>query len=35
MDLDDSSDYDEGPMRFRNLNEVYQDTMEVELTSEF
>jgi hypothetical protein len=34
MDLDDSSDYDEGPVRFINLNEVYQDTMEVELTSD-
>ena len=33
MDLDDSCDFDEGPVRFRNLNEVYQDTMEVELTS--
>jgi hypothetical protein len=34
MDLDDSSDYDEGPVRFRNLNEVYQDSVEVELTSD-
>jgi hypothetical protein len=34
MDLDDSSDYDEGPVRFRNLNEVYQDFVEVELTSD-
>lgn len=32
MDLGDSSDYDETPLRFRNLNEVYQETVEVELT---
>jgi len=30
----DSSDYDETPVRFRNLNEIYQDTVEVELTSD-
>lgn len=33
MDVDSSSDYEDGPMRFRNLNEVYQDTVEVELAS--
>jgi hypothetical protein len=31
MDLDDSSDYDEEPVRFRSLSEVYEDTVEVDL----
>lgn len=34
VDMIDSSDHDETPVRFRNLNEVYQDTVEVELTSD-
>lgn len=34
VDMNDSSDYDEPPLRFRNLNEVYQDSVEVELTSD-
>jgi hypothetical protein len=34
MDVDDTMDINEGPVRFRNLNEVYQDTVEVELTSD-
>ncbi|CAD6264497.1 unnamed protein product [Miscanthus lutarioriparius] len=32
MDMGDSSDYDEEPLSFRSLNEVYQDSVEVELT---
>lgn len=32
VDMGDSSDYDEPPLRFRNLNEVYQDSVEVEMT---
>lgn len=32
MDMGDSSDYDEPPLRFRNLNEVYQYSIEVEMT---
>jgi hypothetical protein len=32
MDVDDTVNMDEGPVRFRNLNEVYQDSVEVELT---
>jgi hypothetical protein len=32
MDEYDIVDMDEGPVRFRNLNEVYQDSIEVELT---
>jgi hypothetical protein len=31
MDLDDTVDQDDGPVRFRNLNEVYEDSVEVEL----
>jgi hypothetical protein len=31
MDLDDTVDQDDGPVRFRNLNEVYEDLVEVEL----
>jgi len=34
MDLDDSSDYDEEPMRFRSLSDVYEDTVEVDLASD-
>jgi len=29
--MDDSDDYDEPPLRFRNLNEVYEDSVEVEM----
>jgi len=32
VDMDDDSDYDEPPLRFRNLNEVYEDSVEVEMT---
>lgn len=32
-DMGDSSDYDEPPLRFRNLSEVYQDCVQVEMTS--
>jgi len=32
MDMGDSSGYDEEPLRFRSPNEVYQDSVEVELT---
>lgn len=34
VDMGDSSEYDEPPLRFKNLNEVYQDSVEVELTSD-
>lgn len=34
MDLDDSSDYDEEPVRFRSLSEVYEDTVEVNFASD-
>ena len=34
MDLDDSSDYDEEPVRFRSLSEVYENTDEVDLVSD-
>jgi hypothetical protein len=34
VDMVDSSDYDETPLKFRSLNEVYQDSVEVELTSD-
>lgn len=30
--INDSSDSEEGPARFKNLQDVYQDTVEVELT---
>ena len=33
-DPGNSSDYDEEPLRFRNLNEVYDETSEVDLTSD-
>jgi hypothetical protein len=33
-DLGSNSDYDEEPLRFRSLNEVYDDTTEVELASD-
>jgi len=33
MDVDDSDNYDEAPLRFRDLNEVYQESEEVELNS--
>lgn len=33
-DLGNSSDYDEEPLRFRSLNEVYADTVEVGLASD-
>jgi len=33
-DLGNSSDYDEEPLRFRNLNEVYDETSEVDLASD-
>jgi hypothetical protein len=31
MEVDNSENYDETPVRFRNLNEIYQDSIEVEL----
>jgi hypothetical protein len=34
MDLDDSSDYEEELVRYKSLNEVYENTEEVELTSD-
>lgn len=34
MEVDNSDDYDETPQRFRSLNEVYQETTEVELESD-
>lgn len=29
--MDDTIDHDSGPLRFRNLNEIYDDSVEVEL----
>jgi hypothetical protein len=34
MDVDDTIDTDSGPIRFRSLNEVYDDSYEVELMDE-
>jgi hypothetical protein len=34
MEIDDRDTYDETLVRFRNLNEIYQDSMEVELVPE-
>ena len=34
MDVDDTIDHDSGPHRFRNLNEIYDDSTEVELMDE-
>lgn len=34
MDVDDTIDHDSGPHRFRNLNEIYDDSAEVELMDE-
>jgi hypothetical protein len=33
-DIGSNSDYDEEPLRFRSLSEVYDDTTEVELASD-
>jgi len=32
VDMNHDSNYDEPPLRFRNLNEVYEDSVEVEMT---
>jgi uncharacterized protein YqkB len=34
MEVDDTIDQDDGPVRFRSLNDVYQDSKEVELASD-
>jgi len=34
MEVDDTIDLDSGPIRFRDLNEVYNDSYEVELMDE-
>jgi len=34
MEIDDHENYDETPVRFRSLNEIYQDSVEVELVPE-
>ena len=34
MDVDDTIDHDSGPHRFKNLNEIYDDSTEVELMDE-
>ena len=34
MEVDDTIDLDNGPIRFRDLNEVYNDSYEVELMDE-
>lgn len=34
MNVDESSDHEEGPVRYRSINDVYQDSVEVELTSD-
>lgn len=33
MDLDDTIDQDDGLVRFRGINDVYQDSLEADLAS--